>query len=169
MILETERLIIREFNHEDIDLIYDINNDPECIRFNSWDSMSYEDCQKDIKRWIEKYSNFPGTGAFCVESKHEKAKIGMAFIVQTGESGEFEIGSRLRRIHWYKGYAKEITRGFIDYSRNKLNANSVIAEVYADNLKSRNVFEKLDFLKLRHSDGEDGVLYRYDLNISTNE
>jgi RimJ/RimL family protein N-acetyltransferase len=70
MILETEGLIIREFNHEDIDLIYDINNDPECIRFNSWDSMSYEDCQKDIKKWIDQYSNSPGTGAFCVENKN---------------------------------------------------------------------------------------------------
>ncbi|MCB2290870.1 GNAT family N-acetyltransferase [Clostridium sp. CS001] len=168
MILETERLIIRGFNHEDIDLIYDINNDPECIRYNSWDSMSYEDCQKDIKKWIGQYSNFPGTGVFCVEDKNEKTKIGMAFIVKTSKDGEFEIGFRLRKMCWYKGYAKEITRGYINYSRNKLNANSVIAEVYADNLKSRNVFEKLGFLKFRHPSGEDGLVYRYDLNTSTN-
>lgn len=168
MILETERLIIRRFNYEDIDLIYDINNDPECIRFNSWNSMSYEDCQRDIKKWIGQYSSFRGTGAFCVENKNEKIKIGMAFIVKTSKNGEFEIGFRLRKIHWYKGYAKEITRGFIDYAENKLNANTVIAEVHVDNLKSRNVFEKLGFLKCKHPDGEDGPIYRYDLNTSTN-
>ena len=39
MILETDRLIIRKFTHEDIELIYDINNNPECIKFNGWDSM----------------------------------------------------------------------------------------------------------------------------------
>ncbi|EQB86289.1 hypothetical protein M918_15230 [Clostridium sp. BL8] len=72
MILETERLIVREFTDEDIDLIYDINNDPECIKFNGWDSMSYERCQEEIRKWIEKYSFSPGTGAFCVESKIEK-------------------------------------------------------------------------------------------------
>lgn len=167
MILETERLIIREFNEEDIDLIYDINNDPECIKFNSWDSMTYEDCKKDIKKWINQYSNYPGTGAFCVEDKNEKEKIGMAFIIKTDESGAFEVGFRLRRIHWYKGYAKEITGGFIDYSRNRLKAKAVIAEVYADNLKSRNVFEKLGFSKLVHPSGEDGILYRYDLTSSS--
>lgn len=103
MILETERLIIREFNEEDIDLIYDINNDSECVRFNSWDSMSYDDCKSDIKKLMNQYTNYKGTGAFCVEDKNEKEKIGMAFIIKTGESGEFEVGFRLRRIHWYKG------------------------------------------------------------------
>lgn len=163
MIFETERLVIRRFNEEDIDLMYDINNHPECIRFNGWDSMSYEECQEGLKRWIRKYSDFPGTGAFCVESKDEKIKIGMAFIVKTNNCDEFEVGFRLRRIHWDKGYAKEITLGFINYSRNKLNAKSIIGEVYADNLRSRNVFEKLDFSKSKHPDGEDGLIYRYDL------
>lgn len=163
MIFETERLIIRKFNHEDIELIYDINNDPECIKFNGWDSMSYEECQEVLRKWISQYSKFSYTGAFCVESKVEHIKIGMAFIVRTNKYKEFEIGFRLRKIHWYNGYAKEITRGFINYSKNRLSAKSVIAEVYADNLKSRNVFEKLGFLESKHPEGEDGLIYRYDL------
>lgn len=163
MILETERLVIRKFNHEDIDLIYDINNDPECIRFNSWDSMSYEDCQKDVKKWMNNYSDFLGTGAFCVESKNKKDKIGMAFIIRTNINGEFEIGFRLRSMHWYKGYAKEIPRGFINYSRNTLNAHFIVAEVYTNNIKSRNVFEKLGFSKFNHPSGPDGLVYRYDV------
>lgn len=117
MILETDRLIIRKFTHEDIDLIYDINNNPECIKFNGWDSMSYEDCKSNIKKWINQYSKFPGTGAFCVEDKEEKVKIGMAFIVPIDKYGEFEVGFRLRRTYWNRGYAKEITCGFISYSK----------------------------------------------------
>lgn len=168
MMFETERLFIRKFKYEDIDLIYEINNDPECIRFNGWDSMTYEDCQDVIKKWIGQYSILPGTGAFCVENKTDNTKIGMAFIVNTGKCDDFEIGFRLRRIHWYKGYAQEITRGFIVYSRDKLNAKSLIAEVYTDNLNSRNVFEKLHFLKFKHPEGEDGLIYKYDLFTSNN-
>lgn len=163
MILETERLIVREFTDEDIDLIYDINNDPECIKFNGWDSMSYERCQEEIRKWIDKYSLNPGTGAFCVESKIEKTKIGMAFIVSTDKAGEYEIGFRLRRIHWDKGYAKEITKGFIEYSKNNLNASNLIAEVYKSNIRSRNVFEKLEFSKFQHPHGKDGLLYKHNL------
>lgn len=44
----------------------------------------------------------------------------------------------------------------------------MIAEAYADNLKSRNVFEKLGFLKFMNPSGENRLVYRYDLNISTN-
>ena len=163
MILETDRLIIRKFTHEDIDLIYDINNNPECIKFNGWDSMSYEDCKSDIKKWINQYSKFPGTGAFCVEDKEEKVKIGMAFIVPIDKYGEFEVGFRLRRTYWNRGYAKEITCGFINYSKQKLNANTIIAEVYIDNLRSRNVFEKLGFLKFKYPNSEDGLIYKYDM------
>ncbi|MCB2297879.1 hypothetical protein [Clostridium tagluense] len=39
MRIETERLIIRKFTSQNIDLIFDINNNPECIKFNSWDSI----------------------------------------------------------------------------------------------------------------------------------
>lgn len=163
MILQTERLIIREFTDEDIDLIYDINNDSACIRFNGWDSMSYERCQEEIRKWIEKYSFNPGTGAFCVENKTEKTKIGMAFIVGTDKVGEYEVGFRLRRIHWEKGYAKEITKGFIEYSKSNLKVSALIAEVYKSNIRSRKVFENLNFSRFQHPHGEDGLVYRYNI------
>ena len=81
MILKTERLLLRHFTMDDLDLIVDINNHPECIRFNRWDSMSVEDCQASLKRWIAQYADFPaGSGVFCVEnSAHEK--VGMAFLI----------------------------------------------------------------------------------------
>ena len=52
MILQTERLILRHFIQDDLDLVIDINNHPECIRFNRWDSMSAEDCKKSLDKWI---------------------------------------------------------------------------------------------------------------------
>lgn len=163
MVFETERLIIRDFNQDDIDLIYNINNDPECIQFNGWDSMSHQDCQRVLNGWIDQYAHKPGIGAFCVESKIDNNKIGMAFIVETKNIGEFEIGFRLRRSQWGNGFAKEIARVFIQYSKDVLEAQSIIAEIYRKNLRSRNVFEKLDFIKSRHPDGDDGLIYRRDL------
>ncbi|HYE09391.1 MAG TPA: GNAT family N-acetyltransferase, partial [Patescibacteria group bacterium] len=77
---------------------------------------------------------------------------------------QFEIGFRLRSSHWDKGYAKEITRGFIRYAEDKLEASEIIAEIFAANTRSRNVFEKLGFESSVHPDGEDGLLYRYSIN-----
>lgn len=163
MIFETERLTIREFSYKDIDLIFDINNDPECIKFNGWDSMSLDQCHEVLNKWINQYSTLHGTGVFCVESKIDNRYIGMAFIVKTNTYREFEIGFRLCRVQWEKGYAKEITRGLMNYSRVILDGNSLVAEVYTANFRSRNIFEKLGFDKESHPNGENGLIYRFKL------
>ncbi|MBZ9689711.1 GNAT family N-acetyltransferase [Clostridium estertheticum] len=163
MTIETERLIIRKFTNQDIDLIFDINNNPECIKFNGWDSMSIENCKETLDKWMCNYSISPGLGAFCVESKVDKSRIGMAFIVKSKEINQYEIGFRLRRIYWDKGYAKEITREFIKYAEGKLGATSVIAEVYKANVRSRSVFEKFNFTEYGHPDGDDGLVYKYEI------
>lgn len=163
MKIETERLVIRKFTDEDIDLVYDINNHPECIKFNGWDSMTIEKCKENLYKWIKNYSIAPGTGAFCVENMSDKTKIGMAFIVKWKESNQYEIGFRLRRICWDKGYAKEITGGLIKYAKSNLEAATIIAEVYKANTRSRNVFQKLGFIELSHPEGDEGLIYKYEI------
>lgn len=164
IILTTERIMIRKFNYEDINLIYDINNDPECIKFNGWNSMSYEECKKVLERWINQYDESLNTGAFCVEKLQDNEKIGMAFIVPTNEKNEYEIGFRLRKIYWNNGFAKEISRGFITYSKYKLNAKSIVAEVDIKNSKSINVFNKLAFIQNKHPKSNAGLIFRYEIN-----
>ncbi len=162
--IKTERLFLMKIAHEDIDLIFDINNDPECIRFNGWESMSLEKCEAEIDKWIHKYLDNDQVGVFCVGHIESKDKIGMAYIKDYKNLGEFEIGFRIRSTHWNKGYAKEITRGFIKYAECNLNAHEVIAEVYSANTRSRNVFEKLGFSMSIHPDGEDGLIYKYSID-----
>lgn len=163
MILETPRILIRRFTAEDIDLIYEINNHPECIRFNGFDSMSYERCQEVLKGWMDKYAEEENVGVLCAESRENGTKIGMAFIVKTKLAGEYGIGFRLRRTEWDKGYAKEITKGFIEYGANVLKGSAVVAEVYKANERSRNVFQKLGFIEKQHPEGEDGLVYVYNI------
>lgn len=163
MILQTERLLLRHFTAEDLDLIVDINNHPECIRFNRWDSMSVEDCKASLDKWISMYSSITaGCGVFCVENL-DSEPIGMAFVTPLEEDGLFEIGFRLRRCHWEKGYATEISRAFLQYAKHTLQASAVIGIVHKDNSRSRRVFEKLNFSCSSHPMGGDGLIYRFEL------
>ena len=162
MILQTERLILRHFIQDDLDLVIDINNHPECIRFNRWDSMSPEDCKKSLDKWISQYDDFPGgSGVFCVEN-HEKERIGMAFLIPC-DNGEFELGFRLRRCHWEKGYATELSRALIQHAKQQLHASAVIGLVHQDNIRSRRIFEKLQFSCHPIPQGGKGLLYRFEL------
>ncbi len=160
MILQTERLCLRHFTASDLDLVVDINNHPDCIRFNRWDSMTVEDCKISLNKWISQYDSFPaGSGVFCVESSVQET-IGMAFLIPRGDN-EYEIGFRLRRCHWEKGYATELSRALILHAKIKLHATAVIGLVHKDNHRSRRIFEKLEFSC--HPQGGDGLLYRYEL------
>lgn len=163
MIAKSERLIIRRFTEQDLDLIYEINNHPECIKFNGWDSMSVEDCKNVLEKWMSGYLDHIGLGAFCVETVENHTPIGMSFIVKSEEENAYEIGFRLRRDRWGKGYAKELVKLYAEYGKQILKANKLTAEVDAENFLSRNVFEKMEFDKKEHPNGPTGILYELNL------
>lgn len=158
MILQTERLRLRHFTADDLDLIVEINNHPDCIRFNRWDSMSVEDCRKTLENWMAKYPALPGCGVLCLETL-DGEKLGMTFLVPQ-ENGEYEIGFRLRRCHWGKGYATEISQALLTYTKEQLHASAVIAMVNVENQRSQRVFEKLNFRTVPW-DAPDGILYKF--------
>ena len=160
MYIEAERLIIRNFTREDIALIYEINNHPECIRFNGWESMSSIECVNVLNKWIQDYEKHPMFGAFCITTK-DLVGIGMGFIMKYESSNDFEIGFRLRRNAWENGYATEVTRCFINYAKDQLNANHVCAEVDSNNERSLKIFRKFGFEEFSHPAGEGGKLFKY--------
>ncbi len=162
MYIETERLIIRDFTTEDLDLICEINNHPECIKFNGWDSMSFTECENVLNKWIHGYEEHPLYGAFCITIK-DYIGIGMGFIMKYDNDNDYEIGFRLRRNAWGNGYATETTRGFIRYAAEQLNACHVCAEVDSNNERSLNIFRKLGFEEYNHPAGEGGKMFKYRL------
>ncbi|WP_430883192.1 GNAT family N-acetyltransferase [Fusibacter sp. JL216-2] len=156
---KTERLRLRPFTKEDIDIVYEINNHPECIAFNGWESMSIERCKAVLNRWISDYKEHPDWGVFCLMSPVDSAKIGMAFVYCHEGDDRYEIGFRLKRDQWNKGYGSELARGLIKYCKQTLKAKGVYAEVDTDNIRSCRIFDKLDFEKVSHPGGGKGYLY----------
>jgi len=157
--LNTSRLIIREFTEQDIDIIYEINNHPECIIFNGWDSMSKQECHEVLIRWMSKYELSSAEGVFCVEEIESGLKVGMTFIVDHKKSKEYEIGFRFKRDMWGNGYAQEITNYFTKYAAEELKAKAIFAEVDVLNNNSRRIFEKLKFEEYEHPFGPEGILF----------
>ena len=163
MIIQTDRLIIRYFTLEDIDLVFEINNHPECILFNGWNSMSINKCKSVLQTWIDAYKLHSSWGVFCVEERMTSEKVGMTFIYDHNETNEYEIGFRFRKDKWGNGYAQEITKEYLSYAKYKLKSKLVYAEVDSKNTNSLRIFEKMNFEKKAHPNGESGVLYEMHL------
>ena len=144
--LETERLILRRFTEDDVDILVELDSDPDVMRYLSGGPPTpREDIERDILPWwLDYYNRFEGYGFWAVVEKSTGTFLGWFHLrPQQGQpTDEPELGYRLRRSAWGKGYGTEGSRALIAKAFTELGARRVFAGTYQDNLASRRVMEK---------------------------
>ena len=144
--LETERLVLRRFTEADVDLIFDLDSDPEVMRFLNGGIptprgvIEYE----ILPRILGYYRRFPAYGFWAAFEKDTGEFLGWFSFKPADETRpqEIELGYRLRRATWNQGYATEGSRALIRKGFTELGVERVVATTYQDNLASRRVMEK---------------------------
>ena len=152
VLLETERLILRRLTEADADHLFDLDNDPEVMRFiNGGEPTPREVIENDLMPGFLRYDNrSPGFGVWAIIEKASGDFLGwISLRPQKGVSGEATLGYRLRTAAWGQGYATEGARGLIRKGFTDLGLQRVIATTYEDNLASRRVMEKLNMTFVR--------------------
>lgn len=141
-ILQTSRLILREFVPEDADALARVISDAETMKFypTPFDRAAVEEW---IERNIQRYRN-DGHGLWAMVLKSTGEFIGdCGLMVQTVDgSNEIEIGYHVRRDLWGQGLATEAARACRDYGFVCLRATRLISLIRPENLQSRRVAEK---------------------------
>jgi len=141
-VLETQRLVLREFQHEDLDALAAILCDSETMRYYpvSFDRAAVADW---IQRNRTRYAN-DGHGLWAMILKSTRELIGDCGLVrQTVDAvDDIEIGYHVRRDLWNQGYASEAARACRDYGFANLKVDRLISLIRPENLASRRVAEK---------------------------
>jgi ribosomal-protein-alanine N-acetyltransferase len=141
-VLETQRLVLREFQHEDLDALAAILCDRETMRYYpvSFDRAAAADW---IQRNRTRYANH-GHGLWAMILKSTRELIGDCGLVRQSVDAvdEIEIGYHVRRDLWNQGYASEAARACRDYGFAKLEVDRIISLIRPENLASRRVAEK---------------------------
>lgn len=159
MYIETERIIIRDFNPDDADDLYDILGDAETMKYCE-PVYSFEKTQRFLTEFcIEK------KGAFAAAQKDSKKIIGYILFKPLDEA-VYEIGWFFNRNYWRQGYAYEGCSAVIAYAFSDLNAHKVVAETI-DNQKSTRLMEKLGMTLegVQRSHVKDNLGYWADLYL----
>jgi RimJ/RimL family protein N-acetyltransferase len=144
--LETQRLVLRRFSMDDADNLVNLDADPDVMRFVTGGvPTSREEIESDfLPAYLGYYERFEGYGFWAVIEKATGEFLGWFHFRPQPDAapGEVELGYRLRKSAWGKGYATEGSRALIRKGFTELGVQRVIAEAMVVNEASRRVMEK---------------------------
>ena len=149
LILETDRLLLRNWEEQDFAPYHAMNNDPVVCEYFP-DLQTERRSRNVIERYREQeqregYSFQPlierATGAFVGD-------IGLAKVqFDAGFQGATEIGWMMQRQFWGRGYTTEMARALLDHGFTALGLAEVIAFTVPANARSRRVMGRLGMVQ----------------------
>lgn len=166
MILETERLYLRELRHSDYDSLCKILQDGETMYAygGAFDDNMVQDW---LDRQLARYDEY-GFGLWAVVLKENGEMIGQCGLtMQPWQDRQvLEIGYLFQRTYWHKGYAAEAAKACKEYAFSRLNAEEVCSIIRDTNTASqrvalRNGMKKSDEIFVKHYRGEDMPHFLY--------
>jgi RimJ/RimL family protein N-acetyltransferase len=142
IVLETPRLLLREFTPADVDALESVLGDPVAMQYYPA-PFSRAEIEEWVRRNRARYRDC-GFGLWAMLLKDSGELIGDCGCALQEVEGrnEIEVGYHVRRDLWGYGYATEAARACMEYAFTQLGAERVISMVRPENLSSCRVAEK---------------------------
>ena len=143
--LQTERLILRQWRDSDFLPFSQISADKDVMEFYP-NPLSQEESYKMATR-IQSLIAERGWGFWALELPNQEDFIGFVGLHKPKETLPFspcvEIGWRLAKEYWGRGYATEAAKESIKYAFNEINLEEVVSFTTLANARSQNIMQKI--------------------------
>lgn len=165
MILETERLYLREMDQADFDSLCKILQDGDTM-YAYEGAFSDGEVQEWLDRQLSRYRKW-NFGLWAAILKETDELIGQCGLTMQPwqETEVLEIGYLFNRRYWHRGYATEAAKACKKYAFDILNAEEVCSIIRDTNIASRNVAVRngmhVTDTWTKHFKGVDMPHYRY--------
>jgi len=144
--IETDRLLLRPFTAEDLDLIEKIYCDADTMWYVPAGTLTPEQAEEHLKRVVNAWEERPQKDyELAVITKEDGEKIGRCHIQRNFDTDTAMIGWFLVKEARGKGYATEITKRLIDCCFEDLQVPRINALCNPANTDSSHVLEKCGF------------------------
>ena len=141
--LETTRLRLRLFTHDDLQIMFKLGSDPDVIKYADTPARDLEEARERLEQGplfdYEKY----GYGRFAVELKETGKVIGFCGIKYLPEIDLPEVGYRYLKEYWGRGIGTEAAKACVEFARQDLKITKLVALIIPENIASIKVAEKL--------------------------
>jgi RimJ/RimL family protein N-acetyltransferase len=163
--LETARLVLRTATADDVDHLVGLNGDPEVMRYLTGGAATPREEISDaiIPAWLRYYDRYDGFGYWIAQTRDTGEFLGwFHFRPEPGDETVVELGYRLLRSCWGRGYATEGSVALISKGFTELGVRRVLARTMTVNAASRRVMEKCGLAYVRtfrseHTAGIEGA------------
>jgi RimJ/RimL family protein N-acetyltransferase len=156
----TDRLLLRPWREADLEPFAAMNADPEVMEFFS-KTLSREESDALATRFRAMFDEH-GYGLWAVEVPGLAPFIGFVGLHYEAFEAHFtpcvEVGWRLARGHWGKGYATEAARASLRYGFEQLGLGEIVAFTVPDNVRSRAVMERIGMTRREKDDFDHPLL-----------
>jgi ribosomal-protein-alanine N-acetyltransferase len=160
MVLDTERLLLREMTTADAALAYELNLDPEVVQYTG--DGPFESVQEAFD-FLQKYDHYEkyGFARWAVMRKTDGAFLGWCGLKYDAEMAEHDIGYRFFKRYWGQGYATESAAACIALGFSQFSLQRIVGRVMTQNTASIRVLEKIGLHRCKSYDfdGQPGIIF----------
>ncbi len=145
--LETERLLLRNWRSDDLEPFLRHTNTPAVMRWLGG-VLPEDKARARLAERLMRWQQERGFTFWIVERKRDREVLGFCGLKLADDEGapvegDYEIGWRLREDAWGQGYAKEAACATLDFAFDHLYAPHVVALTVIGNEPSWGLMERL--------------------------
>jgi ribosomal-protein-alanine N-acetyltransferase len=147
LMLQTERLDLREFVAADFDAVHAYASDPLVTRFTSWGPNTLEETHEFFARTFKDNQETPRRNfIFGIVDRASGELFGSCGIGSCDATGRhFTFGYCLHRNWWGRGFGSEAATALVEFGFEQLEAHRLWAHVFVGNAASARILEGLSF------------------------
>lgn len=166
VILETQRLLLRNFVLGDLDRLFAFYSDPEVIRYIPDAPRTYEETKEELEWFMHGHPKFPELGLWATIHKETGEFIGRCGLLPwtIDERNEVEVAFALSKNYWGQGLATEVAQALVHYGFEHLRLSRLICLIEHENKASIRVATKIGMTFEKEGEDEKGPFLVYAMN-----
>ena len=152
MRLKTPRLLLREFEEEDLVQVHEYLSDPEVFRYMIGGSADLQQSRESIRKIIDVSNEKPRLDYSLVVTQKEKDRVIGGSRVRVLDPtlnpvyrllGPAYVGFWLNRRFWGQGYGIEVAKALLSFGFDELRLHRIFAWCDAENVSSARILDKI--------------------------
>ena len=142
IIFQSPRLYFREFTEQDVQLLLDLDSNPNVVKYMHRPVPTIENITEELHKRILPHYKLYGYGRWAIHLKQDDNFIGACGLKFLPEFDETDMGYQFKEAYWGKGYGYETAKAILDYGLAVLKLPAIFAKALPLNIASLKVMEK---------------------------